>query len=793
MIKSYIKTAWRSLMARKFYTILNITGLAIAIGCSVLLYAYISYHLSFDTYHKQANSTYRLVYELHLDKTEYDKGSSYALLNEVKTQLPEVSNSAFLISRQSYIIGVKDNSKRLFREENAVSFTNSQWFKLFTYKLVGGNTTQLDEPNTAVLSQTQAQKYFGEASAVGQLIYIKEVPIRVVGVVADSPYNTDLKSLIYLSLTTRQSLDPAFNKNDDNQFGYLSSVNNAFITLKNGTADISKVELAMAGMAKKHFGADGAKYYTFKLLPIKEMHFDAKYGGPVQKSLLAILTGIGVLIVVIAGINYINIMIAQQSRRSVEIGTRKVLGASSGQLFMQFITESVLVTFAAAVLAIMLVLLIMPLANSLLFEGQYIHLLSYPKLGMFVLLLVAIITIIAGIYPALLLSRAKVFEALKQKIWGVKASAGRKVLVVVQNVIAQVLIACTVVIVMQVNFLKNTDTGFNRKMVITVPVGSTTAGQKEQIQNSLRQIKGVQSISFCLKPPSSDSQRGATVLFNNRNNWEKWPARFAIGDSAYARTFGLQLVAGRNIRHNKTTPEFLINEKMAGMLHLKNTADVLGKPLNAGDDKGVIVGVVKDFNVKSLLEPIEPSVLLENDRLQTNLAIKLSGSDTRNTIGELQKAYSILFPDQVFTYEFVDEQIAQLYKSQTLQQKLIWSAAVVAILISSLGLLGLISLMTLQRTKEIGIRKVLGASVSQIGLMLSGDFLQMVLLALLVAIPLSWWAMGNWLQNFAYRIQIHWWVFAVTGCAAVLIALLTVSFQAVKAATANPVNSLKDE
>ena len=790
-MNKYIKTAWRSLMARKFYSILNISGLAVAIACSVLLYTYISYHLSFDTYHKQATSTFRLVYELHLDKTEYDKGSSYALLKEVKEQLPQVSNSAFLISSQSFIIGAGVSNKKLFREENTVAFTNAAWFNLFTYKLIDGNTNELDEPNTAILTQTQAEKYFGNTNAVGQIIYIKDAPVKVVGVVADSPYNTDLKSAVYVSLSSRQSIDPAFNKDDDNQFGYLASVNNAFITLKNAAVDQPKVEAAMAGMAKKHFG-DGAKYYSFKLWPVTDMHFDARYGGPVQKSLLAILTGIGVLIVIIAGVNYINIMIAQQSRRSLEIGTRKVLGASSGQLFMQFITESFLTTVIAAIFAMVLVSVAMPLANGVLFAAQPVHVLSFPLLGLFILLLITFITLITGIYPALLLSRVTVFEALKSKIWGIKAGAGRKVLVVLQNVVAQILIACTIVIVMQVQFLKNTDTGFSRKMVITVPVGAATASQQEQLRQGLSQVKAVQAFSFCHKAPSSDTQRGATVKFSNRD-WEKWPARFAIGDSAYAKTFGLQIVAGRNIRHNKANPEFLINQKMADMLHINNVQDILGKPLLAGDDKGIIVGIVKDFNVKSLLEPIEPSVLLEVDRLQTNLAIKLSGTDTHSALSQLQNLYTGIFPDQVFTYQFVDEQIAQLYKSESLQQKLIWSAAMVAIFISSLGLLGLASLITLQRTKEIGIRKVLGASIGQIGVMLSSDFLGMILIAMVIAVPLSWWAMNHWLQNFAYRVQIHWWVFGLAGSAAVIVALLTVGIQALKAAMANPVKSLRSE
>jgi len=789
MIRNYIKIAWRGLMARKFYTVLNISGLALAMACAILLYAYISYHLSFDRYHKDGSRTFRLVYELHLDKTEYDKGASLAMLNALKAELPQVEKAAFLISGQSFIVDAGDHKR--FREEKTIAFADNKWFSLFNYQWLKGSPVMLQKPNTTVITQAYARKYFGDVNPMGSVLNIKNTPLTVVGVLADRPHNTDLKSEIYVSMETCANLFPDY-KDWFTQWGYMSSTYNAFITLHNPNQKAS-VEAAIAKMIKIHLGNDANKYYTFKLLPLQEIHFDSRYGGPVQKSMLTILAVIGVLIIVIAGINYVNMMVAQQARRSIEIGTRKVLGASTGQLFMQLITESVLTMAFSAAAAIILAAALMPLADSLLFAGQGIAITSYTSVGLFVLATMFFMVAFTGIYPAVFLSRVTVSKALKSKFYGIEAGVGRKVMVVLQNVIAQVLIACTIIIVMQVNFLKNTDKGFDRNMVITVPLGTSTVLQKQQLSQSLSRLNEVKSFSFCHKAPSSDSQRGGTVQFNSRQDWEKWPARFAIGDSAYCRTFGLKVIAGKNITANPITPEFLINEKMVSMLHVKNMQDVIGKPLTAGDTKGVIAGVVKDFNVKSLIEPIEPSILLEVNSLQTNLAIKLSGHHTEETLNELQKVYGTIFSDQVFTYQFVDEEIARLYKSEILQQKLIWGAAMLAIIISSLGLLGLISIITLQRTKEIGIRKVLGASVGQVSMLLSADFLKMVVIAMLIATPISWLIMNKWIQGFAYRIQIHWWVFALAGGAAVIIALLTVSSQAVKAALANPVNSLRSE
>ena len=790
MIQTYFKVAWRSLKARLFYTLLNVLGLALAMGCCILLYVYVSYQQSFDTYHRHANTTYRIVNELHLDKTEYDKGSSLAMFLAAWRELPQVVNGAFSISRQSYMVTAGAADKKLFREEKNIAFTTSKWFDVFKYQVLAGNVQGLNKMNTAVLTQKQAQKYFGSAPAVGQYLQIKNIPMRVVAIVADRPYNTDQNSEVYFSFATLKQLDPDY-KNYSSQWGYIASVNNSYLTLRRA-ADKAAVEALLNRMAKPYFG-DGIKYYKFQLLPLTEQHFDLRYGGTTQKSLLTVLIVIGSLILATAIINYINLVVAQQARRSAEIGTRKVLGDTAGRLLMQFVTESVLTTTAAALLAMGLVVTVLPVINCYWFSAQPIYVGSWWALGLFTLALVIIINLVMGIYPAWWLNRFNITHALKKQATLVQTGLGRKALVILQNLIAQLLIAGTVIIVMQVQFLKNTDKGFDRNMVVTIPVGQATDLQKQRLLEGVNEMPDISSVSFCLNSPATDSQRGATLQFDNRAKWETWPARFAIGDAGYAGTFGLKVIAGRNRNPRAAVPEFLINQKMARMLMGNRWTNVVGKNLQPGDIKGVIVGVVKDFNVHSLLEPIEPTVVLEDKGLQANMAVKLNGQHTDATLKALQLLYTETLPAEVFSYRFIDEQIASLYRAETLQQNLIWGAAAMAIVISSLGLLGLVSLMTLQRTKEIGVRKVLGAGVSQIGLMLSADFLKLVGISLVVAIPGSWWLMNSWLQNYAYHIQIHWWVYALTGVLAMLIAFLTVGFQSFKAAMANPVNSLRSE
>lgn len=790
MIKLYLKTAWRSISKRSFYTVLNISGFALAIACCTFIYLYISYQLSFDNYHKRADAIFRVVYELHLQKTEYDKGSSVAAYTALKTGNPQIKQAAIALNNQTFVVNINGEAGKRFKEEKNVAFTDAEWFKLFSYHWLSGSPNSLDEPNTAALTQKQAQKYFGDANPVGSTITINKQQLKIVGVIADSPYNTDYKADLYLSFSSIKNLMPGTEPGFYTDWGYLMSTNSLFVSLAE-PGQKATVERELARLTKVRLG-DGAKYYSFKLLPLKEAHFDSRYGGKVQKPLLVTLVVIGLLIIVIASINYINVMIAGQARRSVEIGTRKVLGSSSAQLFAQFMTESLLCCVIAVLIAFAAVLALLPWVNGLLFGSEPVHILSYGRLALFLGVILVLITTGTGIYPALVLSRINVFNALKQNLGNIKAGTSRKVLIVLQNVVAQTLVACTIIIVLQVAFLKNTDKGFDRKSVVMVPVGILTPAQQEQFRQSLRAMPQVQSFSFCNNPPSSDSQRGATVKFGERD-WEKWPARFAIGDSAYSRTFGLQLVAGRNVSTDAAAPEYLINETMAKMLHVKNVNDILGQTLLPGDVKGRIVGIVKDFNVHSLMEPIEPSVILEQKDIQGNLAIKLSGAQTSGTLAAIQTAYTRILPDQVFSYQFVDDEIAGLYKAQDLQQKLIWCGSVMAIVISSIGLLGLISLITVQRTKEIGIRKVLGASIANITGMLSREFLLLVVLSFVIASPIAWLLMQTWLQTFAFRIDIHGWIFALSGAISILIALATVSFQSIKAASANPVKSLRSE
>ena len=796
MIKSYFIITWRNLIKRKFHSFLNIFGLALGIACSLFLYLFISFHQSFDTYHKRSATTYRVVNELLFDQILHEKGASMGMYNALASGVSQVTDVAVMLSKYTFTVTVGNKSKAetRFKEDKNVSLVSPGWFKLFDYKWLAGSPDELKEPNTIVLTQKQAIKYFGDVNPIGKvLVFENRQPIKVVGLVSDKPANTDLKADMFISLSSLKNLNPDISDKFFTDFGWTNSSTSLFLSLKDNRMK-SEVESVLANMAKSNMG-ENSKYYRFNLQPLSGIHFNSQYGGAIKKPLLITLMIIGAFILIIACFNYINISITQQVKRSVEIGTRKVLGGTPRQLFMQFMTETFITTCLAMLLAIGLVVLMLPIANQYLFVLEPLYLVSYTRVSIFLGVLFIVLVLLSGFYPSFVLSRINVFKALKNETNTWKAGILRKVLIVTQNSVAQILIVCALIMILQVRYLKHTDLGFDRDALVMIPLSGSTELKNDHLRKKLDAIPEIQSYSFCFKAPSSENYRGGSIRFSNRE-WENWPSRSAIGDTSYVRSFGLQIIAGRNFRESKGSHEFLVNEEMLKKLGLKNPDEAIGKALVAGElDNltGTIVGVVKDFNTKTLIEPIEPVLITSYPSQYSTVGVKLKGGDLKEAMQSIQKSWQEVYPTEVFDYQFLDDQIDNLYRKEDLQQKIVWIATSVAISISCLGLLGLVSLITLQRTKEIGIRKVHGASVTNIVSLLSSYFLKLIGIAIILASPLAWYAMNKWLQNFAYRIEIQWWMFVLSGVLAISIAIITISFQAIKAALANPVKSLRTE
>jgi len=799
MVRNYFKIAWRNLWKHKFYTLINILGLSLGIGCSIILFQFISYHLSFDTYHHEKKSLYKVVEQMHLEDgtTLYERGAPMVLARAIKTELPQIKDAAVLVQKRSFTISVSLNNgaeRKLFYEQENVGLTDSHWFNMLDYTWLSGNAAQaFNDPDNVVITHKLAQKYFGTDDVVGRVIRLdNKHNFKVSGILKDNVENTDFKCDMFLPLTALKTLYPDVQRQFQNDWYWEDSRNVIFLSLPDNLSP-KTVEAAIAKIA----GKEVSKTFQYILQPLNEVHFDGRYSGVIQKSLLTTLGLVGLLLIVIACVNFVNMATAQSFKRAKEIGTRKVLGSTPKAIFNQFIAETSLIVFFAGSIAVLAVWLFLPVLNSWLQTSLTLNFINNgPLLGGIALAMVAI-TLAAGFYPALILSRFKPVNALKNQLNSKSQSAGfgRKSLIVIQNVIAQVLIIGTIIITMQVRYLKTADLGFNKTGVIMLPLPDYDKGKTDFLRNQLIAQPGIIAVSYCYRAPSSTADKGGSIKYDG-HEWEKFVGRTVMGDAGYAKTFGLKIIAGRNIAEADSAKEYLVNEQLVKKLGVKNPQNIIGHSFTAGDltDKpGTIVGVVKDFHAKSLYKTIEPTYISTSRSLYQYAGIRIDMKNRVAALAHIQKIWQSVFPDNVFEYRFLDEQIGDFYQKEDLLNKLIKSSAVIAIFISCLGLLGLISLLTLQRTKEIGIRKVLGASVTHITALLSADFLKLVLIAVAIASPVAWLMMSKYLQDFAYRIDIPLWVFGSAALMAVSIAFVTVSFQSVKAAMANPVNSLRNE
>ncbi len=801
MIKNYLKIAWRNLWKHKFYTFINVFGLALSIGCSIILFQFISYHSSFDRYHHDAKNIYRVVHSVTFPDGVplFDQGAPVALQHDLKANDPHVKEIGVLLRMHDINVAINESDsagKKMFAEHENIAITDGHFFNLFDYQWEQGNKKDaLTQPNTVVLSHMLAQKYFGSQDVLGKVIKVdNKIDYTVTGVVQDHAANTDIKSDLFFSLSTLKEIYPEVATSLKNDWGFINSTNSVFVSLADGV-DPKAIEVNINRLNVKAQGPDMAKPYHFMLLPLNQMHFDERFAGVMQHSLLTTLAIIALLLIIIACVNFINMATAQSFKRAKEIGTRKVLGSSPWAIFAQFIAVTAFIVVFAVLMAFSMVWLMAPVLNNWLQTQISFNAFADPGLLGFVLATLVVITLAAGCYPALILSRFKPVNALKNQL-GNQIQSGaftRKGLIIVQNVIAQVLIISTILISMQVRFLKTADPGFNKESVLMVPIPGNEKSKTEYLRNQLLANRGIKNVSFCYRAPASTAGNGGSVKFDT-HDWAKFAGGTIIGDASYVKTFGLKLIAGRNIAEADTAGEYLVNKEMMRRLGVKDPYLMLGKRFAAGDlsgNAGIIVGVVKDFHNTSLRAGIGAEYISTLRSKYQNVGIKLGAGNVSATIEQVKKAWESVYPDNVFEYHFLDDQMANFYQKEVLINKLITSSAIIAIAISCLGLLGLISLLTLQRTKEIGIRKVLGASVGNITGLLSLDFLKLVLLAVVIATPIAWLTMSKYLQGFAYRINIEWWVFVLTAFIALLIAFITVSFQSIKAAMVNPVESLR--
>lgn len=764
--------------------------------CCILIFTLIKYHLSFDKFHKEPGRIYRLVTEQHRDEISYVGSVPPPFGKAFRTDYDFSEQVARIVTSHNSLISIKQNDEiKKFNEKEGATFAEPEFFEIFNFPLLLGNKkTALTEPNTAIITESLAKKYFGTENAINKIFrYENRIDFKITGILKDILPNTDFKSGIYLSWATLKSLDDWYARDD--AWGGISSELQCFTRLRPNVTTAQVEKLLPAYVTK--YRPKNKNVHHYKLQPLSEVHFDGRYGGVMEKRNLWILSFIGLFLIITACVNFVNLATAQALKRTKEVGIRKTLGSLRGQLFWQFIIETAFITILAVIAAIGLSYLALPYVNELFKTQMAIHIFSDSLLIIFLPLLVLFVVFLAGSYPGLILSRFRPVLALKGKL-SQKHVGGfntRRSLIVVQFIISNVLIIGMIVIARQMQYAKQSDLGFNRDAIVIIPLGADSLSNTQKtLQNELAAIPGVQSVTQCYSAPASDEAWNTSIKFDTRTEEEPFRTNIKAADDQYLKTFDLKLIAGRNIFPSDSVREFLINETLVKKLRLKSPEEAIGKKLYFnGQMSATITGVVKDFHDASFHSDINAVAITTYAENYSVYAVKINMNKIKSVLPALEKTWSSIHPDKIYEYQFLDEKIAGFYETEDMMLKLISALSFIAIFIGSLGLYGLVSFMVAQKTKEIGIRKVLGSNVVGILLIFGKEFGRLILIAFLVAAPIAWWLMNNWLQDFKYRISIGIGVFTLAIMTTLFISAATVVYQSIKAAIANPVKSLRTE
>jgi putative ABC transport system permease protein len=805
MFKNYLTVALRNLVKHQAYSIINIGGLAIGIAGCILIALYVLDELSYDTFHTKAGRIYRVTTDVK--QTGHD-GESRNFTNGwpvgrlLKQDFAEVEAVTYM--RKTSNPAIKHQGQ-YFYEETLTA--DEHFLEVFSFPLLKGDKkTALSQPFSLLITRKLEKKYFGNENALGKtLIFNDSVPYTVTGVLQDIPQNSHIQFDIALSFATFKARNPQFNENqgwfDLNMYNYvLLREEAAFMTF----ADKARgLVMRYASEQLKQFGYE--VYLGFQ--PLTNVYLNGSIGnglGPSSNiTYVYLLSAIAIFVLLIACINFTNLATARAVERAREVGVRKVIGSTRQALIGQFLSESFLTSVLALFISLGLILALLPAFNQLANKSFNIYAVFSPPILAAVSVLLILVSLLAGLYPAFVLSGFRPVQVLKGTFaTGSRGTGLRQTLVVIQFAISCVLIICTLVVLGQLRYMQSQELGFTKEQVLVLDARKAPWAIRnkryETFKQELKKQTTIKAVSATYSVPGRNGWQGQMVFPEGRSKDQGTSVEYMAVDPDFVRTFELKIVAGRDLSSDFTSDEknaLLVNETAVREMGWGTPDDAIGKKIDSpsGYPQGIVVGVIKDYHQHGLQEKIAPVVMDINPEVFGLFAIRLQTKNIAAATEAVQAAGRQFFGNYPLEYFFLDDDFARQYDKEVRLTKIFTTFATLAILIACLGLFGLVAFTTVQRTKEIGIRKVLGAPVSGIVIMLSKDFLKLVLIAFVLACPVAWYAMSRWLQDFAYRINLDWWVFALAGILASLIALFTVSFQSIKAALANPVKSLRNE
>jgi putative ABC transport system permease protein len=811
MIKNYFKIAWRNLMKYKFISFINLFGLTVGLTCCLLITTYIINELSYDRYNKNGENVYRVTRSFYnaegvptLNLSTISPPFGYYF----PTDFPEIKKMTRLLNGGTTPIKYKD---KLINEPD-VYFADENLFDVFTLNVLEGDPkSALKNPFSVMLSEETAKKYFGNEDAMNKVLRANnQFDVKVTGVYKGFPANSHMHPGMLLSFSTLK--DPVVYGAENLRTNWG---NNSFFTflLLPEHYDINRMIAQFPAFIdrrmdhKDYNGNLPSKFTKLGLQKLTDIHlyshtdYEAEPNGDISR--VYIFSIIGLFILLIACINYMNLSTARSALRAREIGIRKVIGARKKEIISQFLSESVLISWAAIMISFALLYYTLPWLNQLSEQHLTLNILLKGQILIPIFLTPFIVGILSGIYPALFMSSFQPVKTLKGLFKAGSANVSfRKVLVVAQFAISIVLIITTIIVFQQLRYMQKTSLGYDKTHVITIPYYNFLNTPYETFRNELLQNSDIKDVARSSRIPTGRllDYMGASAYVGDSLRPLTANIKYVAADYDFIPTYGVRVVAGRNFSraYGTDTTNFILNEAAVSAIGWKSPGEAVGKDFKYGQFKGKIIGVIGDFHFESLHQKIVPIILLNpattaDQSFFNNLSVKISGNNINGTLATIEKTWKKFLPEIPYQYTFLDENFAKLYESEQRQGTLFTVFACIAIFIACLGLFGLSAFSISQRVKEIGVRIVLGAKVNSIVTLLSKDFLKLVLIAAIIAFPVAWYVMTHWLEDFAYRINIHWWVFILSAILAVLVALGTVSFHAIKAALANPVTSLRSE
>ncbi len=802
MIRNFLKTAIRSLLKYKVYSTLNVIGLSLGIACAIVMFLQVSYDLSYDDFHPKRDRIYRVnMVTFHENLTEYDPGTPFPMARTLREEYPELENVAQIVHFGGLDIHLPGNESSAYEQEH-ILFTEPQMLKMFQVEWLRGNPNEaLKSPNDAILNVAAGKRLFGDVSfdqMMGQEFSLGGQTLQVIGITEDAPKNTVIPWEVMISTDIQKHLNPFYTEDD---FGNVMSESQTFV-LVSEDFNLSIWEDQLSGFTEKYLTDGGEKNVQLELQPFTDMHFDERYdafeGKPVSKASLWARSTIALLILIIACVNFINLATAQSVNRAKEVGVRKVMGSSRSSLMMQFLSETLVIVIISVLFSLVLAELMIINFGTIIEFPEGIGVLNTSSLIPFVGSLLVLLTVLGGFYPAVIMTQFKPINAMKRNAKaGTGGRAGfRNGLVVFQFAITQIMIVGTIVTIQQMEFFRSKPLGFQRDSIIKVNLPEADSAKLALIDQLWSEHAFVETVALGSASPTGSLNINSRFGYPSTAKERNYQAQIRVIDQDYLDAYGLNLIGGNDLLYGTENNDILINEATARLIGHNDPIEAIGDKIFAFGDVRNIRGLIADFHTQTLHEPVEPVVLINADMFIYSAGIRLKNPELvydKEVIAALEDNWRTVFPSNTFDYDVYQDWLAEGYEEEQQTADLLKILAVMAIIIGCLGLYGLIAFIANQKVKEIGVRKVLGASIAQVIWLFSSQFIKLIVIAFAIAVPLAAYLAGNWLDSFPYKVTLSPAVFLATLIGTLIIGMGAIVFRAWSAAIVNPSVSLKDE